>query len=74
MALGFSAEYGGTRLIPLGLSRAGVIVSIKTARSRVGGPELWVLDRWVTGDKEDGVYPGSGPPMEVKPYVLLCLY
>ena len=25
----------------------------------------------VTGDEGDDVYPGSGPPMEVKPYVLL---
>ena len=25
----------------------------------------------VTGDEGDDIYPGSGPPMEVKPYVLL---
>lgn len=29
------------------------------------------LGPMVTGDKGDDVYPGSGPPMEVKPYVLL---
>ena len=38
-----------------------VCVGVKTGGSRVGGPELWVLDRWVTGDKGDDVYPGLGP-------------
>ena len=33
----------------------------KTGRSRVGGPKLCVMDRWVTGDRGHDVYPGSGP-------------
>ena len=36
-------------------------VGVKTGRSRVGGPKLCVMDRWVTGDKGHCVYPGSGP-------------
>ena len=36
-------------------------VSVKTGGSRVGGPELWILDRWVTGEKGDDIYLGSGP-------------
>ena len=30
-----------------------------------------ILGSMVTGDKGGKVYPGSGPPMEVIPYVLL---
>ena len=29
----------------------GPHVHVKTGRSRVGGPELWILDQWVTGNK-----------------------
>ena len=29
------------------------------------------LGSMVIGDEGDNIYPGSGPPMEVKPYVLL---
>ena len=46
-------------------------VGVKTSGSRVGGPELWILDNWGTGDEGDDVYPGSGPLDGVKPYVLL---
>ena len=49
----------------------GLVVGTKTGRSRVGGPKLWILDRRVTGDEGDNVYPCSGPIEEVKPYVLL---
>ena len=38
-----------------------VIVGVKIGRSRVGGPELCVMDRWITGDRGHDVYPGSGP-------------
>ena len=48
-----------------------VDVGVKIGGSRVGGPELWILDQWGTRDEEHGVYPGSGPLEEVKPYVLL---
>ena len=36
-------------------------VGVKTGRSREGGPKLYVMDRWVTGDRGHDVYPGSGP-------------
>jgi hypothetical protein len=36
-------------------------VGIKTGGSRVGGPKLWILDRWGTRDKGHDVYPGLGP-------------
>ena len=36
-------------------------VGVKTDRSRVGGPKLSMMDRWVTGDRGHDVYPGSGP-------------
>ena len=39
----------------------GAGVGVKTSRSRVGGPKLCVMDRWVTGDRGHDVYPGSGP-------------
>ena len=36
-------------------------VGVKTGGSRVGGPKLCIMDRWVTGDRGHDVYPGSGP-------------
>ena len=48
-----------------------VTVGVKTGGSRVGGPELWILDQWGTRDEGHGVYPGSGPLYVVKPYILL---
>ena len=41
--------------------RVVVTVSVKTVGSRVGGPELWILDQWGTRDEGHDVYPGSGP-------------
>ena len=38
-----------------------VAVGVKTGRSRVGGPELCVMDRWVIGDRGHDVYLGSSP-------------
>ena len=46
-------------------------VGVKTGGSRVGGPELWILDQWGTRDEGHDVYPGLGPLEEVKSYVLL---
>ena len=43
----------------------------KLADLRVGGPELWIYDQWITGDDEHSVYPGSGPLEEVILCVLL---
>ena len=34
---------------------------VGVADLEVGGPELWISDRWVTRDEADDVYPGSGP-------------
>jgi hypothetical protein len=46
-------------------------VGTKTGRSRVGDPNYGSKSRWVTGNVETAIYPGSGPLEEVKPYVLL---
>ena len=44
-------------------------VGVKTGRSQVGGPELCVMDRWVTGDKMFTQV--RALLMEVIPYFLL---
>ena len=36
-------------------------IGVKIGRSRVGGPKLCIMDRWVTGYRGHDVYPGSGP-------------
>ena len=36
-------------------------VGVKTSGSRVGGPELWILEQLVTRDKGHRLYAGSGP-------------
>ena len=46
-------------------------VGTKTGGCRVGGPELWISDLWVIGDKGDNIYLGLGPHEEVIPYVLI---
>ena len=44
---------------------------LKPVDLRVGGPELWISDLWVTQDEGDSIYPGPGPLEEVIPYILL---
>ena len=48
-----------------------VPVGVKTGRSRVGGPKLCVMDRWVTEDRDTMFIQVRALLMEAIPYYLL---